>query len=343
MSHGVNVILYGVGNMGRIIARYLDAKGFNIVGAINRSSNVGEDLGLVAGLGRELGIEITNSPDSVYRNSKVDIAIFSTTADMVSFVELARDILPRGVNVLTITDEAFWPWRFSPVLSEEIDQLARDHNVTVSAGGLQDTCLLNVISAMTGGCNSIESMRVVTNANLDLYGSAVLEYYPIGLTQNEYEKTVQESQVEEQLQPILAVAIEALTANLELTISKRTIWHTPIFAGEPTRSESLGRVIDKGLTTGHTEHVEFETEEGVSILSEFREEISSTNDQSKLTWEIRGEPDIKFTIDRLDGEAITCASVVNRIPDVLAAEAGFVTCERLPAIKIQALKRGTLG
>lgn len=342
MSDSVNVILYGVGNMGMLITRYLYDKGFNIVGAINRSSYVGEDLGFVAGLEHELGVEISNEPDLIYRNNRVDVAIVSTTSDMVSFVDLAKHIVARGVNLLTLTEEAFWPWRFAPEQSKEVDQLARDYNVTVAAGGLQDTCLLHVISALTGGCNSIESMRVVTNVNLDLYGSAVLEHYPIGLTQGEYESAAEQAQPEEQIQPIIMVAMEALIAKLKLNLSKQTIWYAPIFADEPVQSVSLGRVVDKGLTIGHTEHVELETEQGIIIRTEFREALSELDEPSRLTWEIKGVPDIDFTIDRLDGEAVTCASLVNRIPDIIAAEAGFLTCDRLPAIQINIPQRTTV-
>lgn len=335
MPKVVNVVLYGVGHMGKLIARFLDYQGFNIVGAINRTSDIGLDLGQVAGLDRELGVRISDSPDGVYRNNRVDIAIVSTASDMVSFANLAKDILPRGVNVLTITDEAFWPWRFAPELCREIDQLARDHHVTVTAGGLQDTCLLNVISTLTGGCNSIERLSVSTNANLDSYGRAALEHYPIGLTKGEYESAAAEFQEERRLQPIFAVAMEALVANLGLTITRRSIWYTPLFAQEATPSRSLGKTIGEGLTVGHAEHVEFETGEGITIRTEFKEIVSSSRDPSRLTWDIKGVPDIRFTIERLDGEAVTCASIVNRIYDVLGAEAGFKTCESLPAIKIQ--------
>lgn len=339
MSNGLNVVVYGVGHMGKLLTRYLIQKGFNIVGAINRTSYIGEDLGKVANLDKDLGVTISNCADEVYRGNKVDIAVISTTSDMASLAELASDILPRGVNMLTLSDHAFWPWRYAPELSRKIDELARENSVTVTASGMQDTCLLHVISALTGGCNSIESMSVTANANLDFYGPAVLEHYIIGATETEYGNRLKQVESEPGAPPIFGFAMEALAAHLGLTISKWNCYYTPIFASEPIASQSLGRTIEKGMSIGHTEFLDIETAEGITLHTQFIERISPPEEPSTLSWEIKGVPDITFTIDQLDGEAVTCASLVNRIIDVINAEPGLFTCEKLPGIKIQRANR----
>lgn len=335
MSKTVNVVLYGVGYMGKLITRYMHNNGYNIVGAINRTSNLGEDLGLVAGLEKDLGVTISNSADEIYKNNQVDIAVVSTSSDMESFLELARDVIPRGVNLLTIAEEVFWPWKSNPSQCEELDKLAREHNVTVTASGLQDGLLLNVISAVTGTCNRIDSLSVVTNANLDFYGPAVLEHYIIGATENEYESIVKQAGSDNERMPVLGSAMEALTADLGCTVKHWNCYYTPIFASEQVRSVSLDKVIDAGLSIGVVEHIEIKTEEGISLNSQFVEEICSPEKPSQLTWDIKGTPDISFSIDRLDGEAVTCASAVNRILDVIDAAPGFVTCENLPRMKLK--------
>ena len=333
MSKGVNVVLYGVGYMGKLLTQYMVENGFNIVGAINRTSNLGEDLGRVSGLDKDLDIIISDCADDIYKNNQVDIAVISTSSDMASFLELARDILPRGVNVLTIAEEVFWPWRSYPELSEELNALAKKHNVTVGASGLQDGFLLNVISAVTGVCNSIKSMNVVTNANLDFYGPAVLEHYVIGATESEYEQRMNQTDSDAEPMLVLGSAMEALVSDLSFTISKWNSYYTPIFASEPIMSVSLDKLIDSGLSIGRTEHIEIETEEGITLGSQFIEKICQPDEPSQLVWDIKGVPDIRFSIDRLDGEAVTCASAVNRIADIVNANSGFITCENLPRMK----------
>jgi hypothetical protein len=45
---------------------------------------------------------------------------------------------------------------------------------------------------------------------------------------------------------------------------------------------------------------------------------------------VRGEPMLQLRNDRVPTRLVTCTTVVNRIPDVIAAEPGLVTLDRLP-------------
>ena len=53
------IAIYGVGQYGSLITRMATAKGWPVVAAFNRAGpKVGQDLGRVAGLGRDLGVII---------------------------------------------------------------------------------------------------------------------------------------------------------------------------------------------------------------------------------------------------------------------------------------------
>src|SRR3546814_10755718 len=57
------IIINGVGNVGRRLVRFCDAKGWPIVAAYNRAGEkVGKDVGELAGLDRSYGVEIGRAP-----------------------------------------------------------------------------------------------------------------------------------------------------------------------------------------------------------------------------------------------------------------------------------------
>ena len=67
-----------------------------------------------------------------------------------------------------------------------------------------------------------------------------------------------------------------------------------------------------------------ETKEGITIESECIGKV-----YSKEEWTIHGEPDTTIVVARPATVELTCASVVNRIPDVINAEPGYVPTERM--------------
>ncbi len=52
-------------------------------------------------------------------------------------------------------------------------------------------------------------------------------------------------------------------------------------------------------------------------------------------WTIYGEPDTEVIINRPATVELTCATIVNRIPDLIAAAPGFITSEKMPPNKFR--------
>jgi len=107
----IKAVVYGVGAMNSIATRMMIEKGVDIVGALARSPDkVGKDLGDVAGLGYQTGVIVEDDPDRVLSTREADIAVIAVASYMSDMYEHLRRCAEHGVNAVTISEEALYPW-----------------------------------------------------------------------------------------------------------------------------------------------------------------------------------------------------------------------------------------
>ena len=72
-----------------------------------------------------------------------------------------------------------------------------------------------------------------------------------------------------------------------------------------------------------------ETEEGVT-LKPVRGQGLRAPRNDRNDWTLYGEPDTQVVINRPATVELTCATIVNRIPDLINAAPGYVTTDLMP-------------
>ena len=86
--------------------------------------------------------------------------------------------------------------------------------------------------------------------------------------------------------------------------------------------------IKQGNATGMSAIVTTETAQGITIESECIGKVYGPEEFDKNEWTVIGEPDTTITVNRPATVELTCATIVNRIPNVINARPGFVpTCD----------------
>ena len=120
-----------------------------------------------------------------------------------------------------------------------------------------------------------------------------------------------------------------LCDKLGLTVKHQTQVTVPQTYKEDIYSETLGMTVKAGDATGMSAVVTTETEEGIVIESECIVKVYSKEDFDKNEWTVEGEPNTTLVINRPATVELTCASVVNRIPDVINAKPGYVPTEAI--------------
>ena len=119
-----------------------------------------------------------------------------------------------------------------------------------------------------------------------------------------------------------------LCSKLGLTVTSQTQKCVPQTYKDDIFSSTLNMNIKAGDSTGMSAVVTTTTKEGIIIESECIGKVYAPDEYDKNVWTVEGEPTTTITVEKPATVELTCATVVNRIPDVINAEAGYITTEK---------------
>ena len=344
MDRKVKVIQVGTGKMAVYTMRYVLEKGGEIVGAIDVNPNViGKDISEIMGIADKKNVTVTalENAEEMIKNTKPDIAIVTT----MSLIEDVKDALmlcaKLGVNAITTCEEAFYPQNSNPIATRNIDELAKKNGCTITGSGYQDIYWGQLISSIAGSTQKITKIVGSSSYNVEDYGIALAKAHGAGLTLEEFEKEVaaadnisEKERIElinnGKFLPSYMWNVNGwLCSKLGLTEIEQTQKCVPQTYKEDIESSTLGMTIKAGQATGMSAVVTTQTKEGIILETECIGKVYSKEDYDKNEWTIYGEPNTTIVVARPSTVELTCATVVNRIPDVINAEPGYVTTEKM--------------
>ncbi len=343
MDRKVKVVQYGTGKMAVYTMRYVYEKGGEVVGAVDLNPDViGKDIGEIMG-GEEKGVKVTalENAEEMLKQVKPDICVVETRSLFSEVQEALLLCAKLGINAITTCEEAFFPENSNPVATKEIDELAKKNNCTITGSGYQDIYWGQLVSSVAGSTQNITKIKGSSSYNVEDYGIALAEAHGAGLTLEEFEKQVASAdniseeernkliQSEEFIPSYMWNVNGWLCEKLGLTIESQTQKCIPQTHTEDIFSTTLNMTVKAGDVTGMSAVVTTKTKEGITLETECIGKVYSKDDYDKNEWTIEGEPSTTITVARPQTVELTCATIVNRIPDVINAKPGYVPTEQI--------------
>ena len=341
----INVVQYGCGKMSKYTMRYVFEKGAKIVAAFDcDEAKVGLDIGQIIDDGKTYKVKIQDSKnfEKYLQSHNIDIVIVTTMSYIKDMYEPLLICAKCGVNAITTAEEAFYPQNSSPKTYKMIDELAIENGCTICGSGYQDVFWGNLISVLAGATHKITKIKGSSSYNVEDYGIALARAHGAGLSLEDFEKEVASADEisDAERKKIINKGEYApsymwnvngwLCSKLGLTVTRQTQKCVPHIAKEELYSSTLQMKIPKGYATGMSAVVTTETKEGIVIESECIGKVYDKTEFDKNDWTIEGEPSTRVIIERPSTVELTCATIVNRIPEVLMAPPGYFTTDMMP-------------
>lgn len=344
---GIKVVQYGCGNMSKYTMRYVYEKEGEIVGAFDINANIiGKDIGEIMECeNKGIIVEDIKNVEERLRSIKPDICIITTMSLMQDVKDAYYVCAKLGINAISTCEEAFYPFNSSPTLTEELDKLAKENNCTLTGSGYQDVAWGNLITTFAGTTQKITKIKGSSSYNVEDYGIALAKAHGAGLSLNDFEKEIAATdniseeerndiiQKGEFLPSYMWNANGWMCDKLGLTVISQVQKCIPITYEEDLHSDTLNMDIKAGDAIGMSAVVTTTTKEGITIESECIGKVYAEGVVDRNEWTIYGEPNTTVVVSEPKTVELTCASIVNRIPDVIKADSGFIPTSRMGEIK----------
>ena len=337
MDRKVKYVQYGVGRMGSMQIKYALMKGCELVAAFDADQNrIGKDAGELAQIG-PIGILVQDEKDleKVLDETLPDIVVVATKSFIKDVKESILRCVSCGVNVITICEEALWPWATDYETTKEIDDAAKEKGVSVLGTGFADVYWGNLPAMMIGGSGHVDKIHGSCIVNLEDYGDVLAERHGVGLTLEQFRERFGAGKSTASGTPFKDTCFLGdqngwICNYMGLHIKSQKLEDVPFTSKEELYCSSMGITVKPGDVIGASTVATTETEEGITVVFEIGGKVYEEGDIDSTQWVIEGDPTTKIVIDSPPTPQLTCTSSINRIADVLNASPGYITTEMLP-------------
>ncbi len=329
----IRVVIWGFGAMGRGMAEMLlDKKGVQIVGVCDLNP-IYEKMNFLDALNIKTDHEpviITSNIDQILGTTKADVVLLCTDSFVKDAFEKIKKVVLSGVNCISTAEEMAYPYANEPILSAQIDHLAKAYGVTVLGTGINPGFIMDLlVIALTGTMIDVKHIEAKRINSLSPFGPTVMHEQGVGITVGEYHKRIMDHKLaghvgfKESVYMIsdaLGIKLDGFKQQMKPIITNvdRKSTYGEALAGNLAGINMTGQGLINGdvfIDMIHPQQIEPELEG--TMTGDFID--------------IEGTPNIHMAITpEIQGGIGTIAMCVNMIPHVLNSKPGLKTMIDLP-------------
>lgn len=344
MKRELKFAQYGCGKMSKYLMQYTLEKGGKLVAAFDMNPDlIGKDVSAVLG-GEPVGVVISDAKEAtrILGETKPDVCIIATRSTMAELEEAFSACAKNRVNAISTCEESLYPWNSSLDITKRLDQLAKENNCTICGSGYPDLFWGTLITNLAASSAHITKIKGSSSYNVEDYGIALAQGHGAGLTIDEFEKEIgnYNSLSSEEIGSLVEKGEYIpsymwnqngwLCSKMGLTVTSQTQKCIPHTYEKDLHSETLGMTIKAGDATGMSAIVTTETAEGITLETECIGKVYAPDEFDKNEWTLYGEPETTLVVNRPATVELTCATILNRIPQLIDAEPGYISTDKLP-------------
>lgn len=328
----IKVIMCGLGAMGSGMARMIAEKqGIDIVAAIDASAEKkGKSLKDVLGINKYSEVIIRDDFENTIMNTEADVVLLAIDSFLEKVYPYIEFILKSKKNCITIAEEMAYPYTINQELSDKMNDIAKENDVTLLGTGVNPGFVLDtLVVVLSAACRKIEKIKAVRINDLSPFGTTVMKTQGVGLSEKEFYEGLEDGSIVghigfKQSIPLVAKA-------LGITIDDIEELREPIIS--KTYRKTPYAEVKPGMVAG-CRHIAYGKYKGeVLITMEHPQQVLPELENIKTGdyIEILGDPKLSLSIlPETPGGIGTIALAVNMIPQVISASAGLKTMIDLP-------------
>lgn len=318
----IKVLHVGVGPIGAgVVRQVVGRKWLKIVGAVDLDpAKVGKDLGDVAGVGRKLGVKISDDVVKTIKAVRPDIAILCTRSSLRKVVSEFETVLKLKVPIVSTTEELAYPVKGNAAAARKIDAMAKRARVAVLGTGVNPGFVMDALPiALTSVCEDVKAIHVDRVQDARVRRLPFQQKIGAGLTPEAFAAKVKDGSVRH---VGLAESISMIADALGWKLDRITDEIRPQIAEAGVSSEFL--TVEPGQVAGIVQDgVGYR--KGKPVITLHMEAYLGAPEAFEAV-RVTGTPDLSMKIPGgVHGDIATVSMVVNAIPKVLKAQPGLRT------------------